>query len=281
MNDLDNQKVRIKQKIDGFLGDEKVKKLLVNIIENKEMIKNIGFPVYILSGESGSGCTTFSKILAEIVDVYRILPKVSINNFIEMEYPYSDSKEEYNRFFESFRWAAETTNEFYGVALINISCYVRNIEDVHFLELLDFIKENKENTIFILRVNTFNEKEIDEIQAVIEKYSYTEHIELSHLQTEEYINYIVKKCKAGRMTFVPSEDIALKILKTYIDEAKEAKYFTGLHTINTFISFLAYNLMECKNDEGKIEITEENLNNAAQEFFSKMSINYNKIGFCK
>lgn len=279
MNDLENQIERINLRIDKFLGDEKTKQILINTIENRDTIRKMGFPVYILSGKCGSGCTTFSKILADIIDVYRILPKVSTNNFIEMEYPYSEVQEEYNKFFDAFRWAAETTNEFYGVALIDMFGYETNYENERFLDLLDFIKENKKNTVFILRLHTFDKSRVDEIQAIIEKYSYTEQIELPHLETEEYLKYIISKCNSSNISFVPNEEIVLKILKAYIDEAKKAKYFSGLHTINTFISHFTYSQMGNKNSNGKIEITEENLKALADEFFSKMTSNYRKIGF--
>lgn len=279
MNDLENQTARINLKIEEFLGSKKTKQILYNVIENRDTIRNIGFPVYILSARKGSGCTTFSKILADIIDKYSILPKVSLNNFIEMEYPCSEMKEEYNQFFEAFRWVAETTNEFYGVALIDISNYTRNMEDVHFIELLEFIKENKSNTVFILRTNTFDKNELNEVEAIVEKYSYTEHIELPHLKTEEYIKYIVNKCKENKITFIPDENIISNVLKIRIDEAKKAKYFSGLHTINTFISFLIYSQMNQRKKKGNIEITEEILETLAEDFFSKMSINYRKIGF--
>ena len=279
MSEINNKTLKIQSRIENFVGTDESKHILRNLIINKDTISNIGLPVYILSGKTGSGSTTFAKILADIVEKYKLLSKISENNFIEIEYPNTDFKEDYNNFFESFRWMAETTNIFYGVALVDISNYERNLDNNHFLELLQFIKKNKNNIVFMLRIETLDEEEINEIQSTIEKYSYTEVIKLPYLKTEEYLKYIIKQCNKDNIVFECETSKLFDTLYPYIEEAKNAKYFSGLHTINTFISFLAYNQMQNKNDEGKIVIKEKNLKDLLEEFFSKMSVNYKKIGF--
>lgn len=169
-----------------------------------QMAKSVGkgngelMPHLLVVGSGNEG-ETIGKLYAKMFEEYDLYPYRSEKNYLKLTYPVEGTDSLYDRFFVSPDIVASTTNRYYGIFVIDLDQWksARGIMDNNtFVNLMDFVCENKRNISFVFTVgNEFYAKE--ELIYILKRKLNLEIFQDMMLKEEECLDYLVGEINQG------------------------------------------------------------------------------------
>ena len=275
---IEKREQNIEERIDDLNGKKEVKiflKQILKVAKSPKTDMRSTIPHILLEAREGNGISTFSKLYADIIEQYHVLPQRGHHTFLELKYPKDAANEEYMRFLQSSRDAAGTQNKYWGVFLIRISEWSAksDLNNIHFMKLIEFVQKNRSNIRFVFHIlpNAANE---NEIEAFLKQYINLKKVSIPDPDENELTKYAIKKAAEEKLAL----DIgAREYFCNIIVELSKKQYFRGYSSIEDMLERMKY---EAGSQDHSALMTVEHLSNIRESIlYEDANFREKKIGF--
>ena len=190
--------------------------------------RNIPVPHILLGQDEGEGFSTFASQTTEILYKNHVIEFRSKMRLVECTFCQEINV---NKLKEKIRYGTVITNVFYGVVAIDLKISLSRVEKDVLTEFIQFLKTNKDNICFLIRVN---KDELEEarcfMEGVLNMNFYCVSIpRITCFQMADIAAEWMKKDGFG----IDSE--AIKVLQKTIEILQTQKQYCGLKTIRQLV----------------------------------------------
>lgn len=233
-------------RIRGLKGMEELKQLIEEwqvVSQNLNRLPRntrIKLPNCLLATQSGSGITRVLGLVAQFLEEARLFEFVGDVKYFEfvLDRPADpDSFPSFTRLMEYIQAAAGFRGTYRGIACIDISEWVNNPRDVRFIRFLEFVSDINDQILFIFSIPLLDEKEIEEVDAVLLSYLRIRRLKLTFPESELLFRHVDERLQEKGFRL---EAKAGLLLKNIIARAREMQGFDGYNTLNQMVDEFIY-----------------------------------------
>lgn len=233
------------QQIMNCWGMDQVKE----IVKKWELLrKNVGsfpadepvlLPEYLWFSRSGTGKSEMLQLLAAYLDAGQIMPFNGMERVVEYTLEYCDENEPFDELDNLIKYLSASSryhNEFKGILAINLDNWLHHLDNVHFVEFLEFLSEHNRSLLLIL-IAWPDEQYMDKLEKMLSLYLRVHTVMIEMPQAEEMFAFI--ESKMDRYHCRLSED-AGKLLLDTLKLLRDMEGFDGYKTLEFMVQEIVY-----------------------------------------
>ena len=203
--------------------------------------------------------------------------------FIEFYLGYEENGtfEEMKRFRYDLNNVRGFKNYYEGIVYVDISEWVRHLEDKRFIAFLEFLATNSDTWLIVLNINNDSPKKVTQVEGVISTYLRIEKIRLNLPKNADLLDYAENILSDYGFTLT---DGAKKLLMKSLAKMRMSKKFDGLNSVRYMCSDIIYTSLSNKSSN-LFSLTAKDLEafSADSDYVNRIIENYEKkhkvVGF--
>lgn len=230
----------------NLMGMEELKQLVEEWQIVAQNFKNLPkcprkiLPNYLFATHTGTGITRLLGLIAQFMeetDLVEFVGDIKYFEFVLDRSKNTDSFPSFTRLIENIRVAAGFRGIFKGIASIDISEWVDNLDDIRFHRFLEFASDYSDYVLFIFIIPLLEDKTIEQVEAVLASYLRIRKLKLDFPDNNALFTYVINRLKEyGFKLETGAEEILMQTIKN----ARGLQCFDGYNTLNQMVEDIIY-----------------------------------------
>lgn len=237
------------EKLIGFEGAQGLRDLL----DKWEMLSSnleyfpakapIILPDLFIVAESDFTISQFVDVLADYLTAKKNLMEfygdVAYFEFMLNYHSPGSEFKEIRRLMDEVSYSAGFRTFFRGIVHIKIDAWLGHQEELHFIEFMDYLRENTSDWLIILSVNGKDSQKINNMEAVLSMFLRIEKIALNVAPAQTYVEEIESLLALYDFQL---DESARELLTQSVDILRDNKYFNSSGTIRLLCGDIVYEM---------------------------------------